>query len=176
MLLKIAVLKKYLPLIFLLMIVFTSCRTQRAVVYNPSEVKQLSGELGFSINNTDENIPLYAEASRWLGTPYRYAGLSRRGIDCSGLANRIYLNVYKKNIPRSTSDLEKATHKVSKGKLKTGDFVFFATGKNKKKISHVGIYLKDGCFVHASTSKGVIISHLNENYYTRTWRRGGRLK
>lgn len=154
----------------------TSCRSQKAVVYNPVEVKQLSRQMGFTISNTDENIPLYAEASMWLGVPYRYGGLNRRGIDCSGLVNRIYRNVYRKNVSRSTTDLDKASKKIAKNGLRTGDLVFFATSNKHKGISHVGIFLKDGYFVHASTRRGVIVSHLDEDYYRRTWKKGGRLK
>jgi lipoprotein Spr len=67
-------------------------------------------------------------------------------------------------------------HKVSKNNLKTGDLVFFATSKNSNRINHVGIYLKNGSFIHASTSKGVIVSHLDEGYYSRTWKKAGRIK
>lgn len=150
-----------------------SCRSS-TIAYEPTEVKRLSREIGFPVSNTDENIPLYAEASLWLHTPYRYGGLSKQGIDCSGLVYCIYRNVYRKTVSRATAGLEKETKKVSKGSLRAGDLVFFATGSNKKKISHVGIFLKDGYFVHASSSGGVIVSHLNENYYIRTWKRGGR--
>jgi len=131
--------------------------------------------MGFAINNTDQNIPLYAEASMWLGTPYRYSGTTRNGIDCSGLVLRIFKNVYNKNVSRSTSGLEKDARNISKKNLKAGDLVFFATGSNKKKITHVGIFLKDGYFVHSSTTRGVIISHLTEDYYRQRWKKGGRL-
>jgi lipoprotein Spr len=156
-------------------LLFGSCRS-RTVAYNPVEVRQLSREMGFFISNTDENIPLYAEASLWLRTPYRYGGLNRQGIDCSGLVYRIYRNVYRKTVSRATAGLEKETKKISKGSLRAGDLVFFATGSNKKKISHVGIFLKDGYFVHASTSNGVIVSHLGEAYYLRTWKWGGKVE
>ena len=65
---------------------------------------------------------------------------------------------------------------ISKNGLRTGDLVFFATSRNKNTINHVGIYLKDGFFIHASTSNGVIVSHLNEDYYNRTWKKGGRVR
>ncbi|GAB6012314.1 C40 family peptidase [Viscerimonas tarda] len=163
-------------LLFLLCcLLLSSCRSQKQVAYNPVEVIQLSREMGFPISNTDKNIPLYAEASVWLGVPYRYAGLSRKGIDCSGLVNRIYWNTYRKAVARSTVELDKTTKNTSKKNLRAGDLVFFATSSNnRKKINHVGIYLKDGYFVHASTSRGVIVSHLEEEYYHRAWKRGGR--
>lgn len=175
---------RYSVFLILLIVLITSCGTQKSIkgqLYDPKEVAQLSGKLGIELRNTDKeddyNMPLYAEVSQWLGVPYRYAGLSRRGLDCSGFAFLIYQRVYGKTIPRSTSDLSKMKmHKVSKGSLKAGDFVFFATSKNHKNINHVGIYLKDGQFIHASTSNGVIVSRLDEGYYERTWKRGGRVK
>jgi lipoprotein Spr len=150
-------------------------------LYDPEEVAELSSRLGIELSNMnkedDRNMPLYAEVSLWLGVPYRYAGLSGKRLDCSGFAFLIYRKVYRKKIPRSTSDLAKMKmHNVSKGSLQAGDLVFFATSEKKNQINHVGIYLKDGCFIHASTSQGVIVSHLDESYYDRTWRKAGRVK
>lgn len=171
--------------LFVILIFFiTSCGTQKTPagqLYDPKEVAELSKKLGIPLSNTDKdddkNMPLYAEVSQWLGVPYRNAGLSRRGLDCSGFAFLMYQKVYRMRIPRSTSDLsDMKMHKVSKNNLKTGDLVFFATSKNSNRINHVGIYLKNGSFIHASTSKGVIVSHLDEGYYSRTWKKAGRIK
>lgn len=175
---------KYTLVSFLLFLFLVSCGSQkksRGKLYNPKEVASLSQKLGITLSNTDKeddnNMYLYAESSLWLGVPYRHGGLSRKGVDCSGFTFLVYQKVYGKNIPRSTADLSRMKmHSVSKRKLKAGDFVFFATNSKSSKISHVGIYLKDGYFVHASTSRGVIISHLNEDYYKRTWKKAGRMK
>ncbi|MBD8389962.1 C40 family peptidase [Dysgonomonas sp. BGC7] len=173
---------RYIFFVILSVVLFPSCRTsQPATLYDPLQVADLSDRLGVELKNTDKeddlNMPLYAEASLWLGVPYRYAGLSRKGLDCSGFTYLIYQKVYGIILPRSTSDLAKhKMHKVSKHNLRTGDLVFFSTSKNHNRINHVGIYLKDGFFIHASTSKGVIVSHINEDYYNRTWKKGGRIK
>lgn len=175
---------QYSILLIFLVLVVTSCGTQKkskGQLYDPKEVAELSNKLGIELSNTDKeddkNMYLYAESSLWLGVPYRHAGLSRRGVDCSGFAYLMYQKVYEKNIPRSTSDLSKMKMQtISKNGLRTGDLVFFATSRNKNTINHVGIYLKDGYFVHASTSRGVIVSHLNEDYYNRTWKKGGRVR
>lgn len=172
-----------LSLSIILGFLLSSCVSQKSQskqLYDPKEVAQLSNKLGIELSNInkddDYNMPLYAEVSRWLGVPYRSAGLSRKGLDCSGFTYLMYQKVYGRNIPRSTSDLAKMKMKhVSKGHLRTGDLVFFATGSNRGKINHVGIYLKDGFFIHASTSRGVIVSHLNEGYYSKTWKKGGRV-
>lgn len=154
-----------------------SCGSSQKVLYNPVEIEQLSQALRIPINNDDPNIPLYAEASLWLGVPYRYGGNTKAGSDCSGFVWRVYRRVYGKNLERSSGDqAKKDTHKVGKGALKAGDLVFFRTSRKSKKIDHVGIFLKDGYFVHASTTRGVIVSHLDEDYYKRTWQKGGRVK
>ncbi|MDR0825202.1 MAG: C40 family peptidase [Prevotella sp.] len=175
---------KHIFVFVILFIFLFSCGTQRqqgGLLYDPIEVAQLSDKLGVGLSNMDKdddkNMPLYAEASLWLGVPYRYGGLSRKGLDCSGLTFLIYQRVYGKKIPRTTADLSKMKmNKISKQDLKTGDLVFFATSADKNRISHVGIYLKEGRFIHASTSKGVIVSSLMDGYYDHTWKRGGRLK
>ncbi|MDU1889750.1 MAG: C40 family peptidase [Dysgonomonas sp.] len=173
---------KYLLYSVLFILFLVSCGTSEtttSTLYDPIQVAQLSQKLGIQLKNTDKeddkNIPLYAESSLWLKTPYRTGGVTRKGVDCSGFVNQIYKKVYKIKLPRSTSEMSsmKMTQ-ISKQNLQTGDLVFFAT--SKKQINHVGIYFKDGYFVHASTSKGVIVSHLNENYYKQTWRKGGRVK
>ena len=160
-----------------LLLALSSCGSSKKVLYNPVEVEQLSRILRIPINNDDPNIPLYAETSLWLGVPYRYGGNTKAGSDCSGFVWQVYRRVYGKNLERSSDDqAKKDVHKVGKGGLKPGDLVFFRTSQKSKKIDHVGIFLKDGYFVHASTSKGVIVSSLNEDYYKRTWQKGGRVK
>lgn len=157
-----------------------SQKQQKKLYYDPKEVAKVSDRLGIDLNNMDkdddQNMPLYAEVSLWLGVPYRYGGTSKRGVDCSGFTYLVYKKVYRKTLLRSTSDLANMNmKKLSKSHLRTGDLVFFATTKNKKQISHVGIYLKNGYFIHASTSRGVIVSHLEEEYYSKAWRKGGRI-
>lgn len=175
-------LNRHVFLFVLLVVLMSSCKSrQQYSLYDPKEVGELSQKLGILLSNIDKdddyNMPLYAEVSLWLGVPYRYAGLTRRGLDCSGFAHLMYRQVYNMDIPRSTSDLSKMKMKtVSKKSLRAGDLVFFATSGNKKKISHVGIFLKDGFFIHASTTRGVVVDHLDSEYYTRTWKKGGRIR
>lgn len=161
----------------------SSCGSRKETVqlYDPKEVAHLSKKLSINLSNQnkddDKNMPLYAESSLWIGTPYRYGGTSRKGTDCSGLVMQIFKKVYNKKLPRSTSGLAKSNYKkISKDKLATGDVILFATGKDKKTVSHAGIYLKDGKFIHASTSSGVIVSNLSDNYYQKAWVRAIRVK
>lgn len=121
-----------------------------------------------------KNVKLYSFIDDWYGSKYKYGGLSKSGVDCSGFCNVLYNQVYNKQILRTTSQLSKKINKTIKSNLKEGDLVFFNI--SKKKNSHVGIYLKNNRFVHASSSKGVIISSLENPYYKKAYNKGGKLK
>lgn len=138
---------------------------------------KLSQKLGITIGKNDrKDIPLYEESAKWLGTPYKYAGNTRSGCDCSGLVGQIYLAVYEKQLQRNSAQIMyKNCDEISQSKLKPGDLVFFSTGGGSK-INHVGIFLKEDKFIHASSSKGVIVSNLQERYYQRTFVCAGRVK
>lgn len=125
----------------------------------------------------NDNHKLYIEAADWIGTPYRYGGKTKKGVDCSGLTSAIYKTVYMKKLGRSAEDQRNDDcRKILKRNLREGDLVFFHNGKKKRKASHVGIYLKNGRFIHASSSVGVVVSSLNERYYEKHWLQGGRVK
>lgn len=113
------------------------------------------------------------EIKRWIGTPYRYGGSTATGVDCSGLVGNIYRSVYAKNLPRTSADMYRVSKKVKRAALKKGDLVFFKIRNSR--VNHVGIYLGDNQFVHASTSRGVMISSLNEAYFQRYFIGGGRI-
>jgi|GEM_PF-265305 len=119
------------------------------------------------------NVKLLEAVDSWIGTPYRYGGKDRNGTDCSAFCMNIYLEVYRREIARSTKDILEQARVVKKEELREGDLVFFKISGNR--VSHVGIYLFDGNFAHASTSRGVMISNLSEAYWTRYWYAGGRI-
>lgn len=169
---------KLTTLLFLLGSLFLtcSCGSQRQLSKSPASTEELSQKFGFKIHKKD-NLRLYTEASTWLGTPYRYGGTTRQGVDCSGLISNLYLQVYQKRLERTAAEMaRKNCRKTAKSNLREGDLVFFNTAKKKKGINHVGLYLKNGYFIHATTSKGVIISNLREEYYTKKWKQGGIVK
>lgn len=156
-------------------IALSSCGTRR-MNYDFRDLAVAAIRLDMDIEMND-NHKLYLEAADWIGTPYRYGGTTKKGVDCSGLTSAIYKKVYRKKLCRSSEEQrDRDCKKVLKRNLKEGDLVFFHNGKKKKKASHVGIYLKDGKFVHASTSVGVVVSSLNERYYDKHWLQGGRVK
>lgn len=106
------------------------------------------------------------EALSWIGTPYKYAGCDKKdGTDCSGMVMRVYEDVTGSKIPRNSAKQAEFCYKLDTNKIETGDLVFFATGKDPNKISHVGILIDDNRFVHASSSKGVVVSELSQPYY-----------
>ncbi len=150
----------------------SSCRTS-APRLDYKALAQASYRLGVDIG-LDDNHRLYLDAAQWIGTPYRTGRADKRGTDCSGLVMQLYRQVYHTRLPRSSSGQMEACRKVSRGKLREGDLVFFGSPRSRKKVAHVGIYLKDDKFIHASTSRGVIVSSLHEDYYDRYWLRGGR--
>ncbi|RHX84335.1 C40 family peptidase [Leptospira stimsonii] len=120
-----------------------------------------------------DSVLLYKEVYRWLGTPYRDYGTDESGIDCSSLTSKILSKVYGSNLSGPSYTLVSRTIPVSKEELKEGDLIFFTISGNK--VSHVGIYLKDQKFVHASTKKGVTINSLEEEYYKKYYTSSGRL-
>lgn len=162
---------------------FIACKHEQAVskstdapiTKNTSQsLKQTYSEkLGVSESDIT-NQKLYEFINEWYGVPYKYAGKDKDGIDCSGLASVLYLQVYKKTISSSTKALVAETKKIKESDLEEGDLVFFNT--NDRSISHVGVYLQNNKFVHASTKKGVMISDMNEPYFKKTYVSSGRLK
>ena len=180
--------------LFVLMMSATSCNVSRrsvSAIYFPestqvSEVSPeltklagtLSDKLDMDLDTKEDNLGLYAFVADWLGTPYRFGSMSRRGTDCSGFVYNLYQEVYDGGFSRSSSaDIMSATKRVKKNDLREGDLVFFNI-RNRRggRASHVGVYLKDGLFVHASTQRGVIISSLSEPYYKRTYLGAGRVE
>jgi len=103
----------------------------------------------------------------YLGAPYREKGSSRLGIDCSGLVVEVYKRYSGINLPHDTKRLYKLVKKIKKKNLLYGDLVFFSFDSDE--VSHVGIYIGESKFAHASRSQGVIISSLAEKYYSKSY-------
>jgi cell wall-associated NlpC family hydrolase len=99
-------------------------------------------------------------------------GMSRRGIDCSGLVVVLYDDLFDLRLPRTTTALMHAGRRVEKENLAAGDLLFF---KPRTKVHHVGIYLGQGKFVHTSTSNGVMVSLMNDDFWRRCYLTGRRL-
>ena len=118
-------------------------------------------------------------ARSYTGTPYKYGGTTKVGIDCSALLYHSFRSV-KINLPRTSEEQAKKGKRVRINELKVGDMVFFATGSKKREINHAGIVTairgkSEIRFIHASTSLGVTESNLYSPYYMERFRRGRRL-
>lgn len=120
------------------------------------------------------NQSLYFEIYKWLKTPYRYGGESAKGLDCSGFCNKIYQSVFGKTLEGGSRDIWTTVKPIHKKLIEEGDLLFFKIRKGQ--ISHVGIYLQDGKFAHATTQAGVIISSLDEDYYKKYFFKAGKAK
>ena len=122
-----------------------------------------------ALTNTD----LYNFIDNWYGTHYRMGGTSKKGIDCSAFSGTLLSAIYSFNMPRTAREQYKICEHINKEALLPGDLVFFNT--RGRGVSHVGVYLANNHFVHSSSSDGVKISSLDEDYYSRKFIGGGRV-
>ncbi|WAT01695.1 bifunctional murein DD-endopeptidase/murein LD-carboxypeptidase [Rouxiella chamberiensis] len=124
------------------------------------------------VRNVDIKSKIMDQYADWKGVRYRLGGDSKRGIDCSAFVQLTFREQFGLNLPRSTYEQEDTGRKIQRNKLRPGDLVLFGAGSTGR---HVGIYLGNDQFVHASTSNGVMISNLTESYWTKRYREGRRV-
>lgn len=150
-----------------LSVLLSACATQvPVVVVKPPEKPVI-------VVKQEPKLPKWSEPNLlayhhdWSGTPYRLGGTSKQGVDCSGFVYLAYLDIVGEKLPRSVNAQRILGKAVPREALEVGDLVFFKTGKSTR---HVGIYMGDARFLHASTKKGVKISSLNNVYWKpRFW-------
>lgn len=118
------------------------------------------------------NMKLFNFVYDWIGTPYRFGGNTKKGVDCSAFTKQLYSQVFNLDIKRNSRDIFSMVSPIGRDELKEGDLVFFKI--HSRSISHIGIYLGDNRFAHASL-KGVAISNLDDAYYARYFYKGGRV-
>lgn len=152
-------------IIFVWVILLSACVSQKKALQSSNSLNNSQPENTWKIDKVIQT------AKEYLGTPYKYAGNDKKGIDCSGLTSRAYESVGIK-LPRIAGDQTQAGKKVSLQNLQKGDLVFFKESvKASNKITHVGVVSsvkevgKDVIFIHASTSKGVMESQLFSKYW-----------
>ena len=119
-----------------------------------------------------QNLSLLNFIEDWFGTRYKYGGNTKRGIDCSALTGGLLMAVYGFGAPRTARQQYEASEKIKREELKEGDLVFFNTTGG---VSHVGLYLDNDYFVHASSSQGVTITSLNDPYFAKRYIGAGRI-
>lgn len=136
-------------------------------IITPEEYKKMLAEqvplkAPRNINMNQALMDFYAD---WKGTKYRLGGNSRKGIDCSAFTQRIFKEKFDTSIPRTTRTQVKVGKEIKKSELTLGDLVFFKTGRLDR---HVGVYMGDGNFMHASI-KGVKFTKLDKPFYKKAY-------
>jgi probable lipoprotein NlpC len=126
------------------------------------------------IPGADARARLITAAQQYRGVPYRYGGMDRRGLDCSGLVFLSFRDGLQVEVPRRAEDLYHWTERLEKDQIQPGDLVFF---QQNGRIFHVGIYIGEGWFFHSASSgpkTGVIYSRLDERFWSRNYAGAGR--
>lgn len=124
------------------------------------------------VRNVDVKSRLMDQYASWKGVRYRLGGSSKKGIDCSAFVQQTFRDQFGLELPRSTSEQQDTGKSISRSKLRTGDLVLFRAGSTGR---HVGIYIGNNQFVHASTSSGVMISNLSEPYWDKRYNKARRV-
>ena len=161
----------------------TSCKSHKKAKGNDSayvgeqlEIKKGNKKDKKQKGETELRNRIKEECLTWIGTPYGY-GRSDKGeaTDCSGLVLVVYEKIANLKLPRNSAQQTDYCDDLKNKEILPGDLVFFATGKDQKKVSHVGVMIDRNKFVHASGSKGVIMSEMTTPYYQRTFVKYGRV-
>lgn len=157
---------KYYYVLLFFSLLLGSCATKKQL---PSQAVPIATE-----TKEYDNDVLTAYCNDWLGSPYKLGGVTKKGVDCSGFVYSTYKDLYDVTLPRRSAEMISAVEAINtKDSLQKGDILFF---NNKAgKINHVGIYLENNRFIHSSSSRGIIISTLEETYWKQHYRCGGRL-
>lgn len=145
---------RFAPL-FVLLLLVSGCSTRSATGKPSSHHAQV---------NYSDLDKLYPYHNEWHQRPYKFGGLGPNGIDCSAFVQRAYKDLFHIDLPRTTRELANYGKKTSRSQIRTSDLVFFKTGYNTR---HVGIYLKEGDFMHASSKYGIIISSMDDPYWQK---------
>jgi cell wall-associated NlpC family hydrolase len=168
-------------LLVLAPILYTSCKSKKILTDASKSRSLTSGSLTeryASLLNVKEkeldNQKLYRFIDSWIGVPHRSGGMDKKGVDCSAFTTILEKEIYDRSVPRTAKSMAEAVKRKYEDDLKEGDLVFFDF--QGLKFSHVGVYLRNNKFVHASTSKGVIISDLKDPWYYKYFSRAGSIK
>jgi len=163
--------KRNLGLLVILMVFLTACGSRRHIVTNSNAANAAAAANAMS---NLKNRSLYRFITDWTGVRYRLGGLDKNGIDCSGFAFLLEKEIYGIQLPRRSRDQAQTVRNKDLGQLKEGDLIFFSFGGNE--VDHVGIYLNDDYFVHASTTRGVVVDNITLPAYQKAFVKAGPVK
>ena len=170
--------KLRIAIILFLLPFVVGAQTKKASHRPAPKVQKQSIEQFYASHQLAPNLAsspyLYYQVYDWVGTRYKYAGKSKTGIDCSGFVNEMYRCAYCINLNGGSKDIWPNVKPIEREDLREGDILFFKIKKGQ--ISHIGVYLGNNKFAHASVHSGVIISDLNEAYYKKYFYKGGRIQ
>ena len=154
------------------LLLFTACSSVPR--HTPTDTLLKTSEVRVDLGDTQKVKQILNQQYKdWHGVQHRMGGTSRNGIDCSGLVYLTYKTKLGINMPRSTSSQSKTGYAVNQDELRAGDLVFFKTGLFTR---HVGMYIDTGRFLHVSTRRGVMISNLDEPYWSRAYWKARRIQ
>lgn len=146
---------------------------------NIENVDELQVKYAILLDATVEklnNILMLQTIEKWYGTRYRLGGNSLSGVDCSAFTMAVAKAVYDLDLKRTAQEQYDNSEHIDMSDLEEGDLIFFTHGGKRSRVSHVGVYLMNNKFVHASTSQGVMISDLNDGYWQPRIKGAGRIK
>lgn len=171
----------FLYLFIFLPLIYTSCKSKKIITDTSKSTSKYSGTIKeryaalLNVKEKDlDNEKLYHFIDTWIGVPYKNGGMNKKGVDCSSFTSLLTNEIYNKQLPRTARLMAEDVKRKFEKDLKEGDLVFFDF--DGQKFSHVGVYLQNNKFVHASTSKGVIISDLKDQWYYKYFSRAGSIK
>lgn len=153
-------------------ILLIACSSAPYQGYKNPSVKMSSSRVDLNDTRKVKQI-LNQQYKDWRHVKHRMGGMSKKGIDCSGLVYKTYRTKFGINVPRSTELQSRVGHAIKQNQLKAGDMVFFKTGLSSR---HVGMYMDKGNFLHVSSSKGVMISNLKNPYWSSAYWKAQRLQ
>ena len=160
--------KSRLLTIAMAVLIFSACSSRRHTV-KPGNAARAADAMSHL-----KNRELYRFITDWTGVHYRLGGLDKRGVDCSGFAFLLQKDIYGNALPRRSRDQAEAVKEKNISSLTEGDLIFFSFGGGA--VDHVGVYLNNNFFVHASTTRGVVVDDLSIPAYQRAIVKAGSLR
>lgn len=169
-----------LILLILSIAVLSSCATQKKNATSANPYRSLTNfdadDYIKGHNLTKKQCEIIEEICSWEGTPYRYGGAEKGiGADCSGLILRVFLDIADVKLPRNSAEQAEFCKQIKPNNVEACDLVFFATGRDPDKVSHVGLLLDTENFIHSSSSKGVIVTRLDSPWWHDRIKKFGRV-